>query len=1768
MARTYSEYTDYFANDFFAEKSAKAIESVSQQLPQDAGNLVLNAQTSLSLNANLFTLPEATGKGSFVDISANNLAIVSRREDVANSKDSDVVSLFVEDLNNLNAPSLLLGGTRSKNKNGEVVTVTAQNVTIAENTKLKGSELLLAATDSLTVSKGSEIQSTGKTDSTPSKLELTTNKQITETVVDDSGIATDNTITLSDSAFLRVSSAGQTDLVRTGRTTGETGVLTVEKGAILQSGNSMLLDASKDTIFADDIKMDGGSLALNASKISLGNAPENTDGLVLTSPKFTLDELKLNSRTSLDIYGSVDLKTKELLLDSAVIRGFDNSGKTATISADNLTLSNSHTTILPPSERGAGGILGTGSLAFNAKNIQFGSGDYAISGFQTVNFNASENIKGIGQTFATQTGNSILSDAANVQIAANVNASAPQFISGNGATTNIDASGFEVKLNSATPNNSVQTAGLGGLWNIQADKIDSSANFDLPSGVLKLTAQKSDVALNSGSVDVSGREITFDDSTQVSPAGKIELSAANDVTLASSTTLNTGELSVSAPQGQFDWAGKITAPQGSLELNAKKLGDFSTLNTKIATAGFSDKIDLTQNAGNVTISATDKIKSNEFNLAANQGNVAINGAIEAKDVRIYGNDGISFAGNITATNLTLDTVHQNDSESGLLDLSATGSIDAANVHLRTGRNDEAKTVNVSEINTAIKSENAVLEATRVYENQSDINNETISGIQTDTANFMNAAPKLKNNSGAKISLSAGVEIRSDGDLTLSTTWDFASKTTNEETGKSTPNWRFNDGQGNKNVAGFLTLNAKGDVLINASLTDAFANGPLLGTDPENIYQDVLQTGASWSYKIAAGKDVKIANAYYPLDEYGEPAYDAAQVVVRTGTGNIAVSAGGNIEFVKDAENATASAAIYTAGKPAEFTKTQLLNGEIVGVPAQKTGESETDYLNRLDANQMNALLRYGYVDENLIGLQFRVAEYPTQGGSVSLNAGKNISGINTGQEISDWLVRSGVIAENNRPTAWGINLSGDSSNGDKGIHFFNQNIGALGGGDVTINAGGDISNLSAMLPTTGKPFGKLSNESTNQWTQTGTIINGGGDLTINAGNNIVGGEYFVALGTAKLNAGGSVLGSDNANLGALVELGDANFNIQARQNVVVGSVFNPTVLQQNVLLPNRIGESRFFTYSENSGVSLLSTAGNITLQNDVAAIKASKGQDNDSETGFEYAIYPASLKVAALSGDVNLDHTMTLLPAANGKLELLAGNNIGVDETAGQVISINMSDADPALLPSVQNPTQQMEGSLSDGLIRTREYLDASTPNPNLIHAEKSVYLNNESTPKIVAKSGNIAFSSNSDVTFFLPKAAEFSAGQDIQNLSFAGQNLKDSDITKVSAGRDITFDAIVDENGNVQANDKQFELAGAGELQVQAGRNINLGGSAGINTIGNTKNTVLSPKGASISLIAGSTNSVEKSELTSLFETIKDSAASAAVASDKDRKALYQKGYDAIELLFPKKAQAASGNVSLVFSQIKTLAGGDINLAVPNGEVNVGLAGSLGGIKKGADKLGIVAQQAGDLNAFTSGNFNVNQSRVFTMGGGDIAIWSSQGNIDAGKGAKSAISAPAPITSIDSQGNIVTIFPPVVSGSGIQTITPQIENAKQGNVYLAAPSGIVDAGEAGISGGKIVIAANAVVGASNISASGGSVGVPTSVPTPSVSGAASSATASAAKSATQTNEDSQNKNSTDDKNDSTKKKAAVVSFLSADVIGYGNCTATEIRDGKEGCGN
>jgi hypothetical protein len=211
-----------------------------------------------------------------------------------------------------------------------------------------------------------------------------------------------------------------------------------------------------------------------------------------------------------------------------------------------------------------------------------------------------------------------------------------------------------------------------------------------------------------------------------------------------------------------------------------------------------------------------------------------------------------------------------------------------------------------------------------------------------------------------------------------------------------------------------------------------------------------------------------------------------------------------------------------------------------------------------------------------------------------------------------------------------------------------------------------------------------------------------------------------------------------------------------------------------------------------------------------------------------------------------------------------------------------------------------------------------------------------------------------------------------------------------------------------------------------------------------------------------------------------------------------FKGGYAAIDALFPGSRSTSNpyfGDISLAFSRIYTLAGGDISLVIPGGKLNVGLAvppPTVG--TRPASDLGIVAEGTGSVRVFAESDVLVNASRIFTLLGGDIAIWSTLGNIDAGKGAKSSVSAPPPTVSVDASGKVTINFTGAVSGSGIRTILTE-PGITPGNVDLIAPVGFVNAGDAGVgSAGNLNIAAAHVIGLDNIQVAGLSTGVPPAV--------------------------------------------------------------------------
>lgn len=204
-------------------------------------------------------------------------------------------------------------------------------------------------------------------------------------------------------------------------------------------------------------------------------------------------------------------------------------------------------------------------------------------------------------------------------------------------------------------------------------------------------------------------------------------------------------------------------------------------------------------------------------------------------------------------------------------------------------------------------------------------------------------------------------------------------------------------------------------------------------------------------------------------------------------------------------------------------------------------------------------------------------------------------------------------------------------------------------------------------------------------------------------------------------------------------------------------------------------------------------------------------------------------------------------------------------------------------------------------------------------------------------------------------------------------------------------------------------------------------------------------------------------------------------------------RGYDAIGRLFPgaqRKPDEAlaegehrwTGNIEMMVSQIRGESGGDVDLVAPGGSVQLA---SLSISNTSPSDAGIVTQRGGGVNAIVYGDYIVNQSRTMTADDGDILIWSSYGNIDAGRGRKTSLSVPPVAFPIDPWATTRVQLSGLPNGAGIATLD-QVDGKQGGDVDLYAFNGIVNAGDAGIRASRdLFIGAIEIRGLDNITVGG-----------------------------------------------------------------------------------
>jgi hypothetical protein len=1673
------------ATDYFGPAVTAAGKTVV--LPADAGSLLFAASHTLNAFGKVNSAAGKGGVAATIEISSSELTVTGSEDQVASSG----VSLSAPVVSSWNAGNLILGGQISAD--GTSVSVTASKLTVATGAQLSAGQVIAVADQSIEVQSGATVASSG---SAPSKLpeesQLTLKSADGTTI--DAGAAL---LAVSDSRLpiaVRSASGGSTGPVSGGAT------ITVDSGATLSTRGAVALDAPESIVVNGTINAPGASWSLASN--SIGFVADRHPG---NGNSTSTDSLQINSGllSQMQTAGALRLASADTInLQTAVSLGVDSSGAPTlgtlhlignsinNLSGDNsvlggriVTLEGLNTTALPAP------TTGTGSLSFAANTLNVGPGNLNINGNSQTTVQASTAVVGQG--------------TGALAVAGNLTLSAPVITAESLAETTIGVPDgtLTVQQSGTAPAASTLVASFGGHLSLTANQIQDSGSIITPGGSISLTATpgasgspaSSSINVGSGAViDSSGITVGVGDQTRGAAGGIVNLAATGAVTVASGSSINVSGAGA-APGGLLSvlgggtvtlggsLAGNATAGAsgGGFWLTAGQLaGGFSPLATKLTAGGFTNLLSVRVQSGDLSLAAGNTLTANQINLSADTGVIDIAGTLNAPSGGQRGSIGL-FAGNgltVESTGSLLAKGTAADGRggqielstvSGVINLNAGGSIDVSgqsqkgSLLLRAPAIVSTGEVGIGSFAARILgTDQVVVEAVLpTYQNTDDFT-QNFGQIQTDVTSFLGLAngaipDRLKgasaNNKDLTYLIQPGVVIQQTGDLSLSSALDLQSLALGAPID--------------------LTVRASGNISINAMVSDGIAANNSLSASPSS------------SLRFVAGADLASAN---PLAVQAGSGADltltGSGTFVRTGTGDIDLVASHDVII-----NSGASA--YTTG---------------VAGP--------------------------GPLQITLSGSNKPRVNFLQGGGNLVVNAGHDVTGFDSidPQSPSAWQGR-GV---KNGLGYYGLNVTAYDRDP--------WSLASFGGGDVRISAGQNVTNVSAAASDS------LALDTT---TQTQTHFNSGG-MTVTAGADVTSGQFFVADGKGTFTAGRSFadnLGTPEATVGSVFELSTAQVSLWAQGDILVGGVMNPTALAQPAA--NNKLNATFFTYGANSAFNAQSTGGDVSLRTVsdsvtplIGGAVAGGGDPN------YFAVNPASLTLASLTSDVSAG--AILFPSGSGQLNLFAGRDITHPTTNPTFF---MSDAPDSAIPTASNGLSF--GAAISALINVAA--DAAYA----FNANRHV---NDLTPASIVAGRDIL-----NMGFSVPKAGRMEAGRDIVDLQYRGQNLRSTDLTLISAARDFIDPPQLAPSGIVNTNVVAVvTVGGGGRLDMLAGRNIDLGFSAGVTTTGGLNNANLKvDHGADITMLAGlgqnpefatflskiiEKSPLDQAALVAYVEQVNHASnlsfadAEAAFVkfsgdlqrplinqiffSELDRSGIeakkpngpgYKNGYAAIDALFPGSRNAVPGspgdpflgNLNLRYSQIYTIAGGDITLMVPGGSMNVGLASppSGSGTVKSPSQLGIVAQGTGDVNIYSKSDVNVNSSRVFTLGGGNIVVWSNEGNIDAGNGAKTSLSLPPPTFAVDSNGNTVLVFNAAVAGSGIRTIQTG-QDQPLGNVNLIAPIGAVDAGDAGIgAAGNINVAAATVIGASNINFGGTATGVPPAVSniTASVSGAVSAASAS-----------------------------------------------------------
>src|SRR3546814_784132 len=211
------------------------------------------------------------------------------------------------------------------------------------------------------------------------------------------------------------------------------------------------------------------------------------------------------------------------------------------------------------------------------------------------------------------------------------------------------------------------------------------------------------------------------------------------------------------------------------------------------------------------------------------------------------------------------------------------------------------------------------------------------------------------------------------------------------------------------------------------------------------------------------------------------------------------------------------AAVYTAGHAVRQMTRSAADPQ---TGATRTIDASAYFTGAADAGDYTDF-SYGVGGQsNLAGILVHDTVYAEGGGDISLNAGNDVLGRrDVWQEARLANAPSfDFIGAGDQP--WRVGVVGQATNLRVNFQLFTSGIGTLGGGSLSVNAGGDVSNLAmtalTSVTTADVPATGAASATRALWTM------GGGDVLVKAGGDIAGGRFDIGRGVAAINAGGDV----------------------------------------------------------------------------------------------------------------------------------------------------------------------------------------------------------------------------------------------------------------------------------------------------------------------------------------------------------------------------------------------------------------------------------------------------------------------------------------------------------------------------------------------------------------------------------------------------------------------------------------------------------------------